>query len=79
MTGPIEILSTETCAWCIQLKKFLDYKGIPYTVRMIDEDADTQREIGEKFGFMSVPVTIIGDRWIQGYKPDLIMEALGNE
>lgn len=83
MTGPLEILSTETCASCHQLKRFLDYKDIPYTVRMIDEDRETMQKIVEHFGYFITPTTVVPNEgeqlWIPGYQPYAIMEALGNQ
>ncbi len=49
----ITVLSRQTCAPCVQLKKFLDYKKISYSVVDIDENP-------ERLGnYLQVPITII--------------------
>jgi len=71
------IYSTSSCAWCSQVKKFLTYKG----VEIIEKSADDPAVANEAFqvsGAMTVPVTVLNGRVIQGYNPSALVAALGS-
>ena len=55
----ITVYTTNTCAYCVQVKKWLDTKGVTYNVVNLDEQPDKQREIYEKSGALTVPVTLV--------------------
>lgn len=76
MVEPLEVLSTKSCAPCKTLQKFLDYKGIPYSVTYIDDNDDLQKKVVAMTGRYIVPATRIGTKWISGYRPADIMEAI---
>ncbi|MBI4498930.1 MAG: glutaredoxin family protein [Chloroflexi bacterium] len=57
------------------MKEFLSQRGIPYIEKNISENADWRAEL-EDLGFLAVPVTVIGDRYLQGFKPDELEAAL---
>lgn len=78
----IKVYALSTCPWCKMLKQFLDEKDVEYEaldVDKISEDEQKQAvsEVEKLTGKRSFPVTVIGDKVIQGYKPDDITEALG--
>lgn len=51
------------------MERYLDERAIPYTVRDVFTEPDALEEIGSR-GYMSTPVTRIGDQWIAGYRKD---------
>lgn len=59
MSKKITVFTTTTCAYCPMVKKYLDGKGIKYDVVNLDEQPEKQKEIYEKSGALTVPVTLI--------------------
>ncbi|HZP55640.1 MAG TPA: glutaredoxin family protein [Candidatus Saccharimonadales bacterium] len=59
MTKKITIFTTNTCAYCSMVKKFLDMKGKQYEVVNLDEHPERQDEVLKMSGALTVPVTVI--------------------
>ncbi len=59
MGKKITIFTTDTCAYCIMVKRFLDSKGLSYDVVNLDDNPERQAEVLAKSGALTVPVTII--------------------
>ena len=59
MTKNITIFTTNTCAYCGMVKKWLDSKGHVYDVVNLDEHPHRQKEAFELSGTLTVPVTVI--------------------
>ena len=59
MTKKITVFTTNTCAYCVMVKKFLDRKGVKYEVVNLDENPEKQKEVYAKSGALTVPVTLI--------------------
>lgn len=59
MTKKITIFTTNTCAYCVMVKKYLDGKGITYEVVNLDEQPEKQAEVYAKSGALTVPVTLV--------------------
>jgi glutaredoxin len=59
MSKKITVFTTNTCAYCKMVKKWLDSKGVAYEVVNLDERPEMQKEIYEKSGALTVPVTLI--------------------
>lgn len=59
MTKNITIFTTNTCAYCGMVKKYLDSKGQKYDVVNLDEHPDRQKEAFELSGSLTVPVTVV--------------------
>ena len=57
------------------MKEFLSRADVPFVVRDVDEDEGAYDEL-VKQGWLSVPVTLIGDRAIKGFNPGALREAL---
>ncbi len=55
----ITVFTTNTCAYCAMVKKWLDGKGVKYDVVNLDEQPEKQKEIYEKSGALTVPVTLV--------------------
>lgn len=55
----ITIYTTNTCAYCVMVKKWLASKGKEYSEINIDEQPEKQQEAIELTGSMSVPITLI--------------------
>lgn len=55
----ITVFTTNTCAYCAMVKKWLDAKGVQYNVVNLDDNPEMQKEIYEKSGALTVPVTLV--------------------
>jgi glutaredoxin len=55
----ITIYTTNNCAYCGMVKKFLTMKGHNYEEVNIEQDPTRQKEAMEASGALTVPVTII--------------------
>ena len=59
MAKNITIFTTNTCAYCGMVKKWLSAKGMNYEEINLDEQPDRQKEAFEMSGSLTVPVTVI--------------------
>lgn len=59
MSKKITIFTTNTCAYCVMVKRFLDSKGQAYEVVNLDDNPERQAEVLAKSGALTVPVTLI--------------------
>lgn len=55
----ITIYSTTTCPYCVQLKKWLDEKGVKYENYMIDKNPYAAQMMISQSGQMSVPFSTV--------------------
>lgn len=68
----IIIYSKPNCMQCNFTKKYLDDKGINYTIKDIFESETALEEVKE-LGFTSVPViSVEGQEAFNGFRPDLL-------
>jgi glutaredoxin 3 len=62
MAKTITIYTTNTCAYCEMVKKFLNSKGVSYNVVNMDEEpTEVRQRVIEMSGAMTVPVTVVTD------------------
>ncbi len=59
MPKNITIYTTNTCAYCVMVKKFLDKKSLDYEVVNLDHNPERQKEAFELSGALTVPVTVV--------------------
>lgn len=60
MAKDITIFTTNTCAYCAMVKRFLDMKGQKYDVVNLDEHPERNQEAFElSGGALTVPITVI--------------------
>jgi glutaredoxin 3 len=59
MVKNITIFTTNTCAYCVMVKKYLDAKAHKYDVVNLDEQPHRQAEALQLSGSLTVPVTVI--------------------
>jgi glutaredoxin-like protein NrdH len=75
MANKIIVYTTNDCIECTMVKKVLTEEGIPFEVRDISTNEVYQAEV-EKYGFLGVPVTVLGNKAVKGFTNELkeIME-----
>ncbi|HKU18555.1 MAG TPA: glutaredoxin family protein [Candidatus Saccharimonadales bacterium] len=59
MVKRITIFTTNTCAYCAMVKKWLDTKGLGYEVVNLDANPERQAEALALSGALTVPVTVV--------------------
>ncbi len=59
MVKNITIFTTNTCAYCGMVKKWLGAKGYQYEEVNLDTNPERQKEAFELSGALTVPVTVI--------------------
>lgn len=59
MVKNITIFTTNTCAYCGMVKKYLGTKGMTYDEVNLDENPHRQAEALQLSGAMTVPVTVV--------------------
>jgi glutaredoxin 3 len=59
MAKDITIFTTNTCAYCVMVKKWLDTKGHSYNVVNLDDHPERQAEALEISGALTVPITVV--------------------
>ena len=53
----VKVYSITVCPWCVKVKKYLKYRGIPYEEHNIEKDAAAREECRRISGDPIVPVT----------------------
>ena len=59
MTKNITIFTTNQCAYCPMVKRYLDSKGLTYDVVNLEEHPHRQEEALKISGSLTVPITVV--------------------
>jgi glutaredoxin 3 len=59
MPKNVTIFTTNTCAYCVMVKRYLGMKGISYSEVNLDQNPERQAEVTALSGATTVPVTVI--------------------
>ncbi|HET9850600.1 MAG TPA: glutaredoxin family protein [Candidatus Saccharimonadales bacterium] len=59
MAKNITVFTTNTCSYCVMVKRFLDMKGQKYEVVNLDDSPERQQEVLAISGALTVPVTVV--------------------
>ncbi len=59
MVKNITIFTTNTCAYCAMVKKYLDTKQHKYDIVNLDEQPERQAEALAISGALTVPITVV--------------------
>jgi glutaredoxin 3 len=59
MVKNITIFTTNTCAYCVMVKRWLQAKGFNYEEVNLDTNPERQKEAYELTGALTVPVTVV--------------------
>lgn len=62
MAKDITVYTRTTCAYCVNVKKYLDMKRQDYRVVNLDEDPELANEVIAKSGARTVPVIVVRDQ-----------------
>jgi glutaredoxin 3 len=59
MPKNVTIFTTNTCAYCAMVKKYLNAKGVAYEEVNLDQNPERQAEALSLSGALTVPVTVV--------------------
>jgi len=59
MVKNVTIFTTNTCAYCVMVKRFLTAKGVGYEEVNLDQNPERQAEALQLSGALTVPVTVV--------------------
>jgi glutaredoxin 3 len=59
MAKNITIFTTNTCSYCVMVKRYLDMKGQSYEVINLDDNPERQAEAQALSGALTVPITVV--------------------
>lgn len=72
----IRVYTTNACAYCAMVKRFLDNKGQQYEVVNLDDSPERRQEAFKLSGAITVPVTVIDDIVVLGWNPGKLAAVL---
>ncbi len=73
--GAVEVFTQAHCSSCREVERYLQDRGVAFTVRNVDAERAALEEISAR-GYMTTPVIRIGEHWIAGYKRRALERAL---
>ena len=62
----VTVYTTRGCPHCIRAKDLLKRKGISFQEMDITDKADEREKLEKRYGWMTVPIIVIGDKFIGG-------------
>lgn len=77
MPADVTVYTTKTCPHCLRAKDLLKRKGIPFREIDLTEDPKAREEAERRFGWMTVPLIVIGGRFIGGADELYALERSG--
>lgn len=72
----ITLYTTKTCAFCKNVKTYLENRREQYTIKDVTDDTETRMWLYEKTGYTTVPVIQVGDKFVVGPQYGKIAELL---
>lgn len=82
MAKNVTIYTTNTCAYCVMVKRYLQSKGQQYNEVNLDTNPERQKEAQEMSGALTVPVTVVtkdddSKQVVVGYNLSQLAPAIG--
>lgn len=82
MVKKITIFTTDTCAYCVMVKRWLGSKGYQYEEVNLNQQPDRQQEAFQLSGSLTVPVTVVTNQddsqsVVVGYNLSQLAPAIG--
>lgn len=67
---------TSTCPYCTMMTNYLEQQNIPYKTINVQTDREAGQRLVQTTGQMGVPQTEINGKWILGFDPAGVQQAL---
>ena len=71
----ITVYSSNMCSTCEMVKQFLMLRGREFVEKNVSSDLIGRSEL-QSMGFNSTPVTVIGDKAVEGFDTNKLDQAL---
>lgn len=65
----ITVYTTQTCAFCPMVKKFLTMRGVEFKSVDVTDDLELRQSLINRTGVMTVPIIIRDDDFVVGWQP----------
>lgn len=72
----VTVYTTTRCPYCVMLKNFLFQQNIPFKEVNVEMYPDIMEMLVRTTGQMGVPQSEVNGKWVVGYDPASIMNAL---
>lgn len=76
MTTEATVYVTSTCPFCTMMINYLEAQKIPYRTVNVQTDMEAARKLVATTGQMGVPQTEINGKWIIGFDPEAVQQAV---
>lgn len=60
------VYTTRYCPHCARAKNLLKKKGISFEEIDVTNDSQKRQDAEKRYGMMTVPIIVIGDKWVGG-------------
>ena len=77
MATPVTIYRTSFCAYCVMAKRLFDRLHVPYTEVNLDDKDAMREELSQKYNWQTVPMILVGDKFVGGYADVAALERSG--
>ena len=74
---PVKLYTTRTCPHCARAKDLFKRKGITFQEIDVTEDSNRRKEAEERYGWLTVPMVVIGEECIGGANELYALEKKG--
>lgn len=74
----VTVYTTSSCPYCVMVKNLLNDKNIPFKEVNVETQPEVMMQLVNKTGQFGVPQTDVDGKWIVGYDPNRIMQALSD-
>ncbi len=62
----VKVYTTSYCPYCAKAKQILTKKSIPFEEIDVTGNDQKRQEVQDRYGWMTVPIIVIGDQCIGG-------------
>ena len=76
MENVATVYTTSTCPYCTMMTNYLREQNIPFKEVNVQADQEAGQRLVETTGQMGVPQTELNGKWILGFDPAGIQQAL---
>ena len=73
----ITVYTTDWCGYCTAAKALLGRKGLEFTEINLTGDPERKASLKEKYGWRTVPMILVGERFIGGFRELSKLEKSG--
>ena len=76
MANVATVYTTSTCPYCTMMTNYLREQNIPFVEVNVEVDQEAGQRLVETTGQLGVPQTELNGKWILGFDPAGIQQAL---